>query len=57
MVSVFLFVISLNTKISGLRGCQFDKNAMWEKENGLPTLCVYLFVAKRRKQVSVGADM
>ena len=56
MVSVVLFVIGLSTKISGLRGCQFDKNAMWEKENGLPTLCVYLFVAKE-KQVSVGADM
>ena len=57
VVSVVLFVIGLNMKVFGLRGCWFDKNAMWEKENGLLILCVYLFVAKRRKQASVGADM
>ena len=57
MVSVVLFVIGLNMKISGLRGCCFDKNAMWEKENGLPIVCVYLFVAKKRKQVLAGAGM
>ena len=57
VVSVVLFVISLNTKISGLRGCQFGKGAMWEKENGLPTVCVYLFVARKRKEASVEVDM
>ena len=50
MVSVVLFVIGLNMKMSGLRACQFDKSVMWEKENVLPTVCVYLFVAKKRKQ-------
>ena len=52
-----LFVIGLNMKISGLRGCWFGKGAMWEKENGLPTICVYLFVAKKRKQAVREADM
>ena len=56
-VSVVLFVISLNMKISGLRGCQFDKNAMWEKENVLPAVCVYLFVAKKRKQAKIQEEM
>ena len=56
-MSVVLFVISLNTKISGLRGCQFDKNAMWEKQNGLSTVCDYLFVAKKRKETLAEADM
>ena len=56
-MSVVLFVISLNTKISGLRGYQFGKGAMWEKENGLPTVCVYLFVARKRKEASAEVDM
>ena len=54
---VVLFVIGLNTKISGLRGCQFGKGTMWKKENGLPTVCVYLFVARERKQAGREADM
>ena len=57
MVSVVLFVISLNMKISGLRGCWFGKSAMWKKENGLPTVCVYLFIAKKRKEALAEADM
>ena len=57
MVSVVLFVIGLNTKISGLRGCWFGKGAMWEKENGLPTVCVYLFVGGKRKEASAEVDM
>ena len=56
-MSVVLFVIGLNTKISGLKDCQFDKNAMWEKENVLPTVCVYLFVAKKRKQAKIQEEM
>ena len=56
-VSVVLFVIGLNIKISGLRDCQFDKNAMWEKENVLPTVCVHLFVAKKRKEARLQEEM
>ena len=56
-VSVVLFVISLNTKISGLRGCQFGKSVIWEKESGLPTVYVDLFVARKRKQAVREEDM
>ena len=49
MVSVVLFVIGLNMKISGLRGCWCDKNAMWEKENGLPTvLCLFVYSKEKK---------
>ena len=50
-------VIGLNMKISGLRCCWFCKGAMWEKENGLPTVFVYLFVARERKQAAREVDM
>ena len=50
MVSVVLFVIVLNMRISGLRVCQFDKNAMCEKENVLPTVCVYFVCSKEMKE-------
>ena len=51
VVSVVLFVISLNTKISGLRSCQFDKNAMWGKKgNVLPIVCVYFVCSKENKR-------
>ena len=56
-MSVVLFVIGLNSKIPGLRGCQFGKGAMWEKENGLSTVCVYLFVARKRKQAGREVNM
>ena len=56
-MSVVLFVISLNMKISGLRGCQFGKSAMWERRMAYLQFCVYLFVAKKRKQAAREADM
>ena len=56
-MSVVLFVIGLNMKISGLRGCQFGKSAMWEKENALLTVCVYQFVAMKRKEALAEVDM
>ena len=52
MVSVVLFVIGLNTKIFGLRGCQFGKGAMWEKK-GLPTMCLSV-CSKEKKTNSKG---
>ena len=33
-----------------VKGLLVLQNAMWEKMNDLPTVCVYLFVAKRRKE-------
>ena len=54
---MILFAISLNTKLSGFRECWFCKGAMWKKENGLPTVCVYLFVARKRKEALAEVDM
>ena len=57
MVSVVSSVFSLNMKISGLRCYQLGKNAMWEKWKDLPTVCVYLFVAKGRKEARLQGEM
>ena len=32
-----------------VKGCQFDKNAMWEKENILPIVSVYFVCSKEKK--------
>ena len=40
-----------------VKGLSVWQSAMWEKENSLPTVCVYLFVEKKRKEALVEVDM
>ena len=40
-----------------IKGLSIWQNVMWEKWNDLPTIFVYLFVARRRKEAKLQEEM